>query len=74
MCVERRSVLRHAHHLGADRARQHLDAHGRNETVTHSALRADQVVEWATLGGARALGREKDLGSLEVGRKADSSC
>ncbi|MFD0140202.1 amidohydrolase family protein [Streptomyces sp. NPDC127159] len=57
--------------LGADRARQHLDAHGRNETVTHSALRADQVVEWATLGGARALGREKDLGSLEVGRKAD---
>ncbi|GAA3784959.1 amidohydrolase family protein [Streptomyces chiangmaiensis] len=57
--------------LGADRARQHLEAHVKNETVTHSALRADQVVEWATLGGARALGREDDLGSLDVGKKAD---
>ncbi len=34
-------------------------------------LRADQVVEWATRGGARALGREADLGSVEVGKKAD---
>ncbi|MDX3852067.1 amidohydrolase family protein [Streptomyces sp. AK02-01A] len=57
--------------LGADRAREHLEAHARGETVTHCALRADQVVEWATRGGARALGREHDLGSLEVGKKAD---
>ncbi|GEL17254.1 amidohydrolase family protein [Pseudonocardia asaccharolytica] len=35
------------------------------------ALRAEQVVEWATRGGARALGRDGDLGSVEVGRKAD---
>ncbi|MEV7323118.1 amidohydrolase family protein [Streptomyces sp. NPDC093970] len=57
--------------LGADRAREHLAAHAEGETVTHCALRAEQVVEWATVGGARALGRAHDLGSVEVGRKAD---
>lgn len=57
--------------LGADRAREHLEAHAESRTVTHCALRADQVVEWATRGGARALGREHDLGSVEVGKKAD---
>ena len=33
-------------------------------------LRAEQVVDWATRGGAAALGRD-DLGSLEPGKKAD---
>ncbi|WIX91537.1 amidohydrolase family protein [Amycolatopsis sp. DG1A-15b] len=56
--------------LGADRSREHLEAHAKGETVTHAALRAEQVVEWATRGGAAALGRS-DLGSLEVGKKAD---
>ncbi len=56
--------------LGADRSREHLEAHVEGETVTHVHLRAEQVVDWATRGGAHALGRD-DLGSLEPGKRAD---
>jgi cytosine/adenosine deaminase-related metal-dependent hydrolase len=56
--------------LGADRAREHLEAHAAGETVTQAHLRAEHVVNWATRGGAQALGRS-DLGSLEPGKKAD---
>jgi 5-methylthioadenosine/S-adenosylhomocysteine deaminase len=56
--------------LGADRSREHLEAHARGDTVTHVHLRAEQVVTWATRGGAQALGRT-DLGRLEPGSKAD---
>jgi 5-methylthioadenosine/S-adenosylhomocysteine deaminase len=56
--------------LGADRSRDHLEAHANGDTVTHHHLRAEQVVDWATRGGARALGRD-DLGRLEPGMKAD---
>ncbi|MFL6099702.1 MAG: amidohydrolase family protein [Actinomycetales bacterium] len=57
--------------LGADRSREHLEAHVRNETVTNHHLRAEQVVDWATRGGAKALGMDDRIGSLETGKKAD---
>jgi cytosine/adenosine deaminase-related metal-dependent hydrolase len=57
--------------LGADRSREHFEAHQKGDTVTHCSLRAEHVVDWATRGGAAALGRSADLGSLEPGKKAD---
>lgn len=57
--------------LGADRSYEHLRAHEAGDTVTHSALRAEHVVDWATRGGAIALSLDHAVGSLEVGKKAD---
>ena len=57
--------------LNADRMAEHMDAHLKGETITHLRLRAQQVVEWTTRGGAHTIGRDADLGSLEVGKKAD---
>ncbi|MEU8299867.1 amidohydrolase family protein [Micromonospora sp. NPDC048909] len=57
--------------LGADRSREHLEAHAKQETVTHCHLRAEQVVEWATRGGARALDMDSAIGAITPGRQAD---
>ena len=48
-----------------------LEAHAKQETVTNHHLRAEQVVDWATRGGSRALGKDDRIGSLEEGKKAD---
>src|SRR5690242_4479598 len=57
--------------LSADRSREHLEAHARKETVTNHHLRAEHVVEWATRGGAKALGKDSKIGALTPGRQAD---
>lgn len=57
--------------LSTDRAREHFEHHATGDTCTNLGLRADEVVEWATRGGAKALGMEEKIGSLEKGKKAD---
>jgi cytosine/adenosine deaminase-related metal-dependent hydrolase len=59
--------------VNADRALEHYLAHQLEpaETVTHVKLRAEDVVHMATRGGALAIGKEDQVGSLEVGKLAD---
>ena len=57
--------------LGADRSRQHFEAHRKGETVTQLDLRSEDVIDWATRGGSKALGLDGKIGSIEVGKRAD---
>ena len=61
--------------LGADRSREHLEAHAKQETVTNHHLRAEQVVDWATRGGSRALrhGRRRSAASRRARRPTSCS-
>lgn len=40
-------------------------------TLNPTIITSSQVLEMATMGGARALGLQEELGSIEVGKKAD---
>ena len=57
--------------IGADRALEHYIAHQSGDTVTHATIRVEEVVDWATRGGARAIGKLDEVGSLERGKLAD---
>jgi cytosine/adenosine deaminase-related metal-dependent hydrolase len=57
--------------LNADRAREHQLAHERGDTVTNLQLRADDVVRYATQGGADHIGLGDRIGSITPGKQAD---
>jgi len=57
--------------LNADRAMEHFEAHNKGVGLTNHILRAEDVVDYGTRGGAKALGLDSAVGSIEVGKKAD---
>ncbi|MFI5413448.1 MAG: amidohydrolase family protein [Candidatus Lutacidiplasmatales archaeon] len=58
------SMLREMHLAGLVQKNHRWDA---------TALSAQELLDFATIDGARILGRAADLGSLEVGKRADFS-
>jgi cytosine/adenosine deaminase-related metal-dependent hydrolase len=59
--------------VNADRALEHYHAHHLEpaQTITHVKLRAEEAVHMATRGGAKAIGKDHLIGSLEKGKLAD---
>jgi len=59
--------------INADRALEHYLAHQLEpaETVTHVKMRAEEAVHMATRGGAQAIGKDDQIGSLEKGKLGD---
>jgi len=59
--------------VNADRALEHYLAHLKEpaETITHVRTRVEDVVDLATRGGAKAIGKDHLIGSLEKGKLGD---
>ncbi|KAL6799341.1 Metallo-dependent hydrolase [Trichoderma sp. SZMC 28013] len=57
--------------LQNQRARENAAYHARNKLPNKVKSRVDEVLYMATLGGAHAIHRESEIGSLEVGKLAD---
>ncbi|MCC5946971.1 MAG: amidohydrolase family protein [Nitriliruptoraceae bacterium] len=57
--------------LSADRSRDHLEHQKDGDTVVFNALRAEDVVQYCTSDGAKALDLDAVTGSLEPGKRAD---
>ncbi|MFE6358763.1 amidohydrolase family protein [Streptomyces sp. NPDC057806] len=57
--------------LSAERGLVFLQAHARGEQVSSHDLRAADVLRYATLGGAEALGLADRIGSITPGKCAD---
>jgi 5-methylthioadenosine/S-adenosylhomocysteine deaminase len=58
-------------HLMSDAPAERHEADAVGDTLTHVALRAEQVVGWSTRSGARALGLDHVVASIEPGKTAD---
>jgi len=57
--------------LGAHGQREGLGAHWEMWTLARGGMTPLEVIRASTLNGARYLGMDKDIGSLEVGKLAD---
>jgi 5-methylthioadenosine/S-adenosylhomocysteine deaminase len=55
--------------LSADRVMEHFEAHAKGRTVTNHQLRAEHVVDWATRGGAKALGLDSTSAAWSRARR-----
>jgi len=57
--------------IGTQRGFDHAEAQERGEPLDHVPLSCREVVEFATIDGARAIGLDAEIGTLTPGKQAD---